>query len=87
MILDMARLGEHTRLVPLEDYFSAVEAAEQLGIKKISVLKLIEREKLKAEKHGNMYFIHKSEVARYKQERQQSGRPKKKRSYNRKLGD
>lgn len=87
MILDMAQPSEHTRLVPLEDHYTTDEAAEKLGIKRTGVLKLIERKKLKGERVGSQWFIHKDEIARYQRERKSPGRPKVKRPYVRKTGD
>jgi excisionase family DNA binding protein len=85
-MLDLIEPRVHTQSMPLEDYLTAEEAAKKLGIKKISVLKLIYREKLRAEMHGNMYFIHRDEVARYRRERRKPGRPRTKRRYQRKEG-
>jgi excisionase family DNA binding protein len=53
------------------------EAADRLGIQARSVVQLIRRGRLKAEKRGRDYLIEAAEVKRYEQERQPAHRPKK----------
>lgn len=56
---------------------TTTEAADRLGIKARSVVQLIRRGLLKAEKKGRDYLIEDSEVARYEHERRPQHRPKK----------
>lgn len=56
------------------------EAADRLGIKARSVVQLIRREHLKAEKKGRDYLIPAEEVERYERERRPAHRPPRVRS-------
>ena len=51
------------------------EAAERLGIKPRSVVALIRRGRLAAEKRGRDWFVEAAEVERYKSERLPAHRP------------
>lgn len=51
------------------------EAANRLGIKARSVVALIKRNLIAAEKKGRDYLIDESEVERYSRERRPSHRP------------
>lgn len=87
--MGFASVGQrvHNGEMPLADFLTTDEAATELELKRISVLKLIERGKLEAKQVGGQWFIHKSEIARYKRDRKSPGRPKTKRGYKRKIGD
>lgn len=52
------------------------DAAERLGIKPRSVVQLIKRGVLAAEKRGRDYWIEDAEVERYARERRPAHRPK-----------
>jgi excisionase family DNA binding protein len=53
------------------------QAADRLGIKARSVVQLIKRGLLSAEKHGRDYSILPEEIERYLKERRPQHRPKK----------
>lgn len=56
--------------------FTTRKAADWLGIKPRSVVQLIRRKLLTAEKHGRDYLIDPAEVERYLIERRPQHRPK-----------
>jgi excisionase family DNA binding protein len=53
------------------------EAADRLGIQPRSVVQLIRRGRIKAEKRGRDYFVEAAEVLRYEQDRLPAHRPRK----------
>jgi excisionase family DNA binding protein len=59
-----------------EDMLTTTQAAEQLNIKRGTVIQYIERGLLKASKTGRDWFIRQSEVNRYSRKRKGPGRPK-----------
>lgn len=70
--------------MPLEDYYSVTEAANLLGVSKDAIHVAIKKGYLQARRNGNMLFIHKDELARYRREKRNPGRPRQKRKYERK---
>jgi excisionase family DNA binding protein len=54
---------------------TTTEAADRLGIKPRSVVQLIRRELLAAEKRGRDWFITMEEIERYERERLPAHRP------------
>jgi len=55
---------------------TTTQAAEQLNIKRGTVIQYIERGLIKASKTGRDWFIRQSEVNRYSRQRKKPGRPK-----------
>jgi excisionase family DNA binding protein len=55
---------------------TTAEAADRLGIKARSVVQLIRRDIIKADKRGRDYWIEETEIERYEQERKPPHRPK-----------
>ena len=55
---------------------TTTQAAEQLKIKRGTVIQHIERGLIKASKTGRDWFIRQSEVNRYNRKRKRPGRPK-----------
>lgn len=73
--------------MPLENHYTVSEAARILGVGKGAIHKAIQKGQLEAKSIGNMMFIHKDELARYKSQKRGRGRPREKRSYTRKTED
>ncbi len=48
----------------MKQYYSTIEAAKELGISRVAVLKKVQTGKIKAEKIGRNYAIPKSEMER-----------------------
>jgi len=60
-----------------DKFLTSQQAAKALGLAHRTVLKYIERGKIKAHKFGRDWQIDAAEVERYRRERKPVGRPKK----------
>ena len=55
-----------TKMTKLSDYFSVRQFAEKLGLTTMAIRKAIKEKRITADKMGDYYVIHKSELKKMK---------------------